>query len=84
MEQEELGSIKADIVLDTRGLSCPMPILKTKKQLKSMNKGQIVEVWSTDPGSKKDMPDFAKKQGEDFLGFIDESGYTRYLIKKGG
>lgn len=80
----DLENIKADIVLDTRGLSCPMPILRVKKELKSMKPGQIVEVWSTDPGSKKDMPDFAKKQGEEFLGYSDEAGYTRYLIKKGG
>ncbi|MBU0988459.1 MAG: sulfurtransferase TusA family protein [Proteobacteria bacterium] len=84
MDKETLENIKADIVLDTRGLSCPMPILRVKKELKSMKPGQIVEVWSTDPGSKKDMPDFAKKQGEEFLGYMDEAGYTRYLIKKGG
>ena len=84
MDQEALANIKADTVLDTRGLSCPMPILRVKKELKGMAPGKIVEVWSTDPGSKKDMPDFAKKQGEEFLGYIDETGYTRYLIKKGG
>lgn len=84
MDKAALAAIKADIVLDTRGLSCPMPILRVKKELKTMKKGQIVEVWSTDPGSKKDMPDFATKQGEQFLGYIDEAGYTRYIIKKGG
>ena len=84
MDKENLAAVKADIVLDTRGLSCPMPILRVKKELKSMKPGKIVEVWSTDPGSKKDMPDFAKKQGDVFLGYIDETGYTRYLIKKGG
>ena len=78
----DLENIKADLLADCRGLSCPMPILRLKKELKTMKTGQIVEVWSTDPGSKKDMPDFAKKQGEEFLGYIDGSGYTRYLIKK--
>jgi len=80
----DLEDIKADIVLDTRGLSCPMPILRLKKELKTVEPGKIIEVWSTDPGSKKDMPDFAVKQGEEFLGYVDEAGYTRYLIKKGG
>ncbi|MBW2603186.1 MAG: sulfurtransferase TusA family protein [Deltaproteobacteria bacterium] len=84
MDQEALANVKADIVLDTRGLSCPMPILRVKKELKGMQPGKIVEVWSTDPGSKKDMEDFATKQGEEYLGYIDEQGYTRYLIKKGG
>jgi len=81
---DNLENVKADIVLDTRGLSCPMPILRLKKELKTTEAGKIIEVWSTDPGSKKDMPDFAKKQGDDFLGYVDEAGYTRYLIKKGG
>ncbi len=81
---DDLKNIKADILVDCRGLSCPMPILRVKKELKGAKKGQIVELWSTDPGSKKDMPDFAKKQGEEFLGYVDEAGYTRYLIKKGG
>lgn len=84
MDKESVESIKADIVLDTRGLSCPMPMLRAKKELKTMKPGQIVEVWSTDPGSKKDIPDLARRQKDDFLGYIDESGYTRYLIKKGG
>jgi tRNA 2-thiouridine synthesizing protein A len=80
---DDLENIKADLLVDCRGLSCPMPILRLKKELKNMKTDQIVEIWSTDPGSKKDMPDFAKKQGEEFLGYVDEAGYTRYLIKKG-
>ena len=81
---DDLENIKADLLVDCRGLSCPMPILRLKKELKTTETGKIVEVWSTDPGSKKDMPDFAKKQGDEFLGYVDEAGYTRYLIKKGG
>ena len=73
-----------DETLDCRGLSCPMPLLKVKKALKKLKAGQVLEVLGTDPGSKNDIPDYAKKQGDDFLGMEDESGYTRYLIKKGG
>ena len=81
---DDLQNIKADLLVDCRGLSCPMPILRVKKELKGLKTGQIVELWSTDPGSKKDLPDFAKKQGDEFLGYVDEAGYTKYLIKKGG
>lgn len=80
----DFENIKSDLLVDCRGLSCPMPILRVKKELKSLNNGQIIELWSTDPGSKKDMPDFATKQGHEFLGYSDEAGYTKYLIKKGG
>ena len=76
--------ITPDEILDCRGLSCPMPLLKVKKALKKLKAGQVLEVLGTDPGSKNDIPDYAKKQGDDFLGMEDESGGTRYLIKKGG
>lgn len=80
----ELNSIKADKVLDTRGLSCPMPILKTKKELKNMSTGEILEILGTDPGSKNDFPAYANKAGDEFLGLMDvPEGFTRYFIKKG-
>ncbi|RLC32305.1 MAG: sulfurtransferase TusA family protein [Deltaproteobacteria bacterium] len=80
----ELENIQADTVLDTRGLTCPMPLLKTKKALKGMNPGQILEVLGNDPGSKKDIPDFANKKGNEFIGMVDSpEGHTRYFIKKG-
>ena len=76
--------ISPDETLDCRGLSCPMPLLKVKKALKQLKSGQILEVLGTDPGSKNDISDYAKKQVDEFLGMEDESGFTRYLIKKGG
>lgn len=78
----DLTSIKADEVLDLKGLSCPMPMLKTKKALQNLKSGQILEVWGTDPGTKNEMPKMCEKEGHEFLGMIDEPGYTRYFIKK--
>jgi tRNA 2-thiouridine synthesizing protein A len=80
----ELSSVKANEVLDARGLSCPMPMLKTKKTLQGMQSGQVLEVLGTDPGSKNDIPAFCKKNGHELLGYEDRpEGYTRYLIKRG-
>lgn len=80
----DLSTVKADSVLDTRGLTCPMPLLKTKKTLKDLKAGQILEILGTDPGSKNDIPDFGNKHGNTFLGFLDDpAGHTRYFIKKG-
>jgi tRNA 2-thiouridine synthesizing protein A len=80
----EVHEIKADNVLDARGLTCPMPLLKTKKTLKDMKSGQILEILGTDPGSKNDIPEFGSKAGNQFLGMTDdEAGFTRYFIKKG-
>lgn len=80
----DLSQIKPDSTLDTRGLSCPMPLLKTKKALKQMSPGQILEILGTDPGSKNDIPDFGNKGGNEFLGFVDDpEGFTRYFVRKG-
>lgn len=77
-------NLKADILIDARGLSCPMPMLKTKKALKGMTKGQLLEMWGTDPGSKNDIPNFCKKNGNELLIASDiAEGYTRYLILRG-
>ncbi len=78
----DLSTIKPDEVLDCKGLSCPMPMLKTKKALQKLQSGQILEVLGTDPGSKNDIPNMCKKEGHEFLGMIDETGYTRYFIRK--
>ena len=79
-----LENIQSNSVIDTRGLTCPMPLLKTKKALKSVASGEILEILGTDPGSKKDIPDFGNKGGNQFLGMLDVvEGHTRYFIKKG-
>ena len=80
----DLTTIEATQVLDTCGLSCPMPLLKTKKTLKAMKAGEILEIRGNDPGSKYDLPDWGNKGGNEFLGMTDvDGGVTRYFIKKG-
>ena len=71
-----------DKTLDARGLQCPMPILKAKKTIQGMKKGQILEVLSEDPGSKEDFPRWSKRTGNELLGVFDEEDYARYFIKK--
>jgi tRNA 2-thiouridine synthesizing protein A len=53
--------------LDTRGLNCPLPILKTKKALAEMNSGELLKVLSTDPGSLRDFQAFAKQTGNELV-----------------
>jgi len=80
----DLQSIEPYSILDARGLTCPMPLLRTKKTLKDVPTGEVLEIWGTDPGSKNDIPHFGAKNGNAFLGFVDdEEGYTRYFIRKG-
>ena len=49
--------------LDTRGLNCPLPILKAKKALSTMESGQLLKVFATDPGSVRDFQAFARQTG---------------------
>jgi len=53
--------------LDTRGLNCPLPILKAKKALAEMESGQLLKVFSTDPGSMRDFQAFARQTGNELV-----------------
>lgn len=79
----ELNSIKPNKTLDCKGMSCPMPLLKTKKAIDAINSGEILEVLGTDPGSKNDLPGWCKRAGHEFLGEVEDAGFIRFYIKKG-
>ena len=53
--------------IDTRGLNCPLPILKAKKALADMSSGQVLKVVATDPGSMRDFQAFARQTGNELL-----------------
>ena len=76
-----LENMTPNETLDARGLSCPMPLLKTKKVISKMASGQILEILGTDPGSKNDLPSFAKKTGHEYLGEKEDEGFTRFYMK---
>jgi tRNA 2-thiouridine synthesizing protein A len=76
-----VDNITIDETLDCRGLACPMPLLKTKKAISKMSSGQILEILGTDPGSRNDLPSFAKKSGHEFLGEKEDDGYIRFYMK---
>ena len=61
-------NIAADKEIDTRGLNCPLPILRAKKALADMMQGQVLKVVSTDPGSNRDFQAFCKQTGNQLLG----------------
>lgn len=56
-----------DHEIDTRGLNCPLPILKAKKALAAMQTGQTLKVVATDPGSVRDFQAFAKQTGNELI-----------------
>ncbi|SMH43980.1 sulfurtransferase TusA family protein [Maritimibacter sp. HL-12] len=71
----------ADQVLDAKGLNCPLPILKTKKALKGMSSGQVLQVMATDPGSIADMTAFCNQTGNELLSQSNEGDVYTFEIK---
>jgi TusA-related sulfurtransferase len=59
--------MQADKERDTRGLNCPLPILKAKKALAEMQSGQVLKVVATDPGSTRDFQAFARQTGNELV-----------------
>ncbi len=59
--------MQIDKEIDTRGLNCPLPILKAKKALAELYSGQVLKVISTDAGSVRDFQAFAKQTGNELL-----------------
>ena len=72
----------SDTEIDTRGLNCPLPILKAKKALASMESGQVLKVVSTDPGSLRDFQAFAKQTGNELVGQQTEGDEFIHLLRR--
>ena len=68
--------------LDTRGLNCPLPILKAKKALSVMATGQLLKVVSTDPGSMHDFQAFARQTGNELVEQTTDSGEFVHLLRR--
>ena len=75
--------MKADKVLDAKGLACPMPIVKTKKAINEMESGQVLEIHATDKGAKNDLSAWAKSGGHELLSDTEEDSVWKFWIKKG-
>lgn len=71
----------ADKVLDTKGLACPLPILKAKKALSELPRGASLEVFATDPGSVPDFTAFCESTGNKMLELGEQAGVYRFVIE---
>ena len=74
----------ADRVLDTRGLNCPMPILKAKKVLNEMTGGSLLKILATDPGAVRDFEYFCRHTGHQLMESTESEGEFRFLIRRKG
>lgn len=75
-------SITPDQTLDCSGLACPMPILKTKKAVDSLQIGQILKMIATDPGSTSDMAAWTQKTGHELVASEQDGAKFIFYIKR--
>ncbi|MEH7119277.1 sulfurtransferase TusA family protein [Neobacillus vireti] len=74
--------MKANVTLDAKGLACPMPIVKTKKAMNTLEAGHVLEVQATDKGSKADLKAWAESTGHQYLGTIEEGAVLKHYLRK--
>jgi TusA-related sulfurtransferase len=83
MATADLATLKAAAVVDCRGSACPGPLMEAKKAIGKVKVGEVLEVLSSDPGTKDDMSLWAKKVGHEPLGSLGADGYDRiFIIRK--
>ena len=83
MTTEELRALTVKKSVDARGTACPGPLLAAKKAIGEISSGDIMEILSSDEGTKRDIPKWCQKKNHEFLGIIDEDSYSVLFMKKG-
>ena len=75
-------AITAHEVIDARGMACPGPLLSLIGAIRQGEVGQVVEVWSSDAGSRTDIPAWVAKARHQLVEIADEGGYARFVVRK--
>lgn len=83
MTTDELTSLTVNKTVDARGTACPGPLLAAKKAIAEISSGGIMEILSSDEGTKNDVPKWATKKGHEYMGTVEESGFFKIYLKKG-
>ncbi len=83
MSEKKLVSeeITSDSVINVRGLNCPLPLLRIKKEITKLASGQILQADGTDPGSRNDLPGWCHRVGHRYLGERMENGFISFFIQ---
>jgi len=78
----DLSTVQPAKTADARAMACPGPLLEAKKSIGTVKVGEVLEIWSGDPNTKKDMPGWCEKVGHEFLGVVAADGYDRLFIRR--
>ena len=77
-----MAVVVPDVIIDTTGLICPMPVLRAKKAIDGLEQGQLLNVISNDAATRSDMPMLVRRLGLELLETIESSGVIEFYIKK--
>lgn len=69
-------------VVDCKGLTCPMPVIRTKKEINNLEPGEVMELQATDKGSKADLKAWSESTGHEYIGSIEEGEIIKHYIRK--
>lgn len=74
--------MEKDAILDCKGLSCPMPIVKLAQKMKEQQPGQVLELLADDVGAREDVPAWCNRTGNELLGMEEKGDVLIFHIKK--
>lgn len=77
-----MSTIQIDKTIDARGMPCPGPLMNLIGAIRQGEVGQVIEVLSSDEGSKTDIPAWIAKAKHELLEVIPEEGYARFIVRK--
>ena len=77
-----MSDVKPTKVIDARGSFCPGPLMELIKAIKEAKVGDVISVYSTDSGSKRDIPLWVEKAGHELIGVYEREGYTEFVVRK--
>ena len=82
MADLDLSTIEPANTVDARGSACPGPLLEAKKGIGKVKVGEILEIYSSDSGTRIDIPAWANKVGHEYLGALEADGYDKLFVRR--
>lgn len=76
------GEVKVDQTVDARGSFCPGPLMELIRAVKGAQVGDVIAVLTSESGSKRDVPAWAAKAGQELVGIFEEDGYAQIVVRK--
>ncbi len=75
-------AVQPSKTIDARGMACPGPLMALIGAIRQGQVGDLIEVWSSDQGSKTDIPAWVSKAKHELVSIVDENGYARFTVRK--